>query len=406
MKLLVRMAWRNIWRNKARSFVIMVSVALGIFAGLMVMALYKGMMRDRIKSLIYQETGHIQMHHASFKEDYEIRYAIPNLHYVNNLLMKNRNVKKFTFRSVCQAMLATTNGSAGIQINGIDPFQENECSELNKKIIDGKTLTNTKKFGLLIGQKLSKKMKIFVGDKVVLTFTDLQNEIVSAAFRVVGIVQTTNSAWEERNVYVRRNDLNQLFGAPGMAHEVAIILHSNDLIPIMMQQMNMQFPDMLLEDWKLLSPETNLMVETVDITSYIIIGIILIALAFGIINTMLMSILERTREIGMMMALGMNQLKLFILVWLETLFLTLSGLPFGVIFAFLLSNYVEKYGITYGQGSEEMMRNFGFSGMIYTEFPYEKVGMIILFVISTAFISCLYPAIRALKLNPMEALRK
>ncbi|RVU24062.1 ABC transporter permease [Sandaracinomonas limnophila] len=406
MLVIISMAWRNIWRNKARSFVIMFSVALGIFAGLMVMALYKGMMRDRIKALIYQETGHLQLHNPSFKNDYEVKFTIDNLANVNNLLTQNRHVKKFTLRSIAQGMLATTNGSAGLQINGIDPASENNCSELNKKIIIGQVFSNQKKYEIIIGQKLSKKMKISLGDKVVLTFTDHTDEIVSGAFRVVGIMQTSNSAWEERNVYVQRNELNELLGLPNGAHEIAVILNSNEELPVAMMDLKSKMKSVLLEDWKKLSPETELMVDTVDITSYIIMVIILIALAFGIINTMLMSILERTREIGMMMALGMNKLKLFVLVLMETTFLTLSGLPLGIIAAISLSNYIAENGFSFGANSEEMMRKYGFGTTIYTDFAYEKLAMTILFVVTTAFISCLYPAIRALKLNPMEALRK
>jgi len=406
MMVIVLMAWRNIWRNKARSFVIMCSVALGIFVGLMVMALYKGMIRDRIKSLIYQETGHLQIHHPEFKNDYDVKFTLGDLSSVKNLLVKNKYVKKFTFRSITQGMLATTNGTAGLQINGIDPREENECSELNSKFIAGKTFSDSKKFELVIGQKLAKKMKIDVGDKVVLTFTDHSDEIVSGAFRVSGIIQTSNAGWEQRNVYVRRSELNELLGLPQQAHEVGIILQSNELLPVAMQQLKKQFPQQLVEDWKTLSPETELMVDTVDITSYIIMVIILIALAFGIINTMLMSILERTREIGMMMALGMNKLRMFLLVLMETIFLTLSGVPLGVLGAVAISNYVESNGFSFGRDSEVMMRQYGFNTIIYTQFPYEKLAITTFFVVSTAFLSCLYPAIRALKLNPMEALRK
>ena len=406
MYVIVSMAWRNIWRNKARSFVIMFSVALGIFAGLMVMALYKGMMRERIKSLIYQETGHLQIHDPAFKNDYEVKYVISDLVNVTNLLSKNKDVKNVTLRSISQGMLATTYGTSGIQINGIDPVSENACSGLNKKLNEGKSFSDSKKFEMIIGEKLASKMKMVVGDKVVLTFTDHTDDIVSGAFRIAGIIQTSNSAWEERNVYVRRSELNELLGLPNQAHEIGVILQSNEVLPEAYSQLKKKLPNQLIEDWRKLSPETELMVDTVDITSYIIMVIILIALAFGIINTMLMSILERTREIGMMMALGMNKMKLFMLVLMETIYLTLSGVPLGISASFLLNSYVEKNGFSFGEGSDVMMRKYGFGSVVYTEFPYEKLGITILFVVSTAFISCLYPAIRALKLNPMEALRK
>lgn len=130
------------------------------------------------------------------------------------------------------------------------------------------------------------------------------------------------------------------------------------------------------------------------------------ALAFGIINTMLMSILERTREIGMMMALGTNKLKIFFLVLLETIFLTLAGTPVGLLIGWLETSYYNKHGLDLSGMGREMMSSFGFGTMVYPEFPADKLAGILIIVTGTAIISCLFPAIKALKLRPVEALRR
>jgi putative ABC transport system permease protein len=130
------------------------------------------------------------------------------------------------------------------------------------------------------------------------------------------------------------------------------------------------------------------------------------ALAFGIVNTMLMAILERTREIGMMVALGANHIKIFLLIFLETIFLTLAGTPVGVFIGWATTAYFNKHGLDLAGMGREMMSSFGFGTMIYPEFPTEKLSGILLIVIGTALISCLFPAIKALKLQPVEALRR
>lgn len=400
------MAWRNIWRNKSRSMVIILSVALGLFAGIMVQALYKGMMRDRIKSLIYTEVGHIQIHEKEFKKDFEPSLYLQHLPSLIQQIKRIPQVKAFATRSIAQGMLASTTGSSGIQMNGINPEQENVVSSLKNKLIAGSSFQSQKKNQLLIGKKLAKKMKLDVGNKIVLTCSDQEGNMVSSAFKIAGIFQSTNSMWDERNVFILQSNLNDMLGIPGESHEIVLLLHQDELATPTQQILQKQFKNLAIETWKELSPETDLMVSAVDITSYIIMGIILFALAFGIINTMLMAILERTREIGMMMALGMNKVKLFFLVLLETTFLTIGGVPIGYSSAWLLNTYLHKYGLNWKSMGEEMMRSFGFSSTIYPEFPTDKIAGTITFVLITAFISCLYPAIKALQLQPVEALRK
>ncbi|HET9057564.1 MAG TPA: FtsX-like permease family protein [Chitinophagaceae bacterium] len=404
--MIIIMAWRNIWRNKMRSLVIMMSVIIGLFAGIMVLALYKGMLQGRVKTVIYAEVGHIQIHDSNFKKDYEPSYILKNGDDILTQLKKIPQIKSIALRSITQGMLSTTTGSAGIQINGIVSESENEVSQLSKKIIEGKGFDPRKKNEALIGKKLADKMKLKLNSKLVLTFIDSSANLVSGAFRVAAIFQSDNAPLDERNIYVRQNELNDLLSIAGNYHEIAVILDKNQNTEIIKQQLQKQFPDKSIESWREISPETDLMVNTVDVYSYIIIIIILFALAFGIINTMLMAILERTREIGMMTALGLNKLKMFLLVLVETIFLTIAGTPLGLMISWLIINYYNKHGLDLSGMGKDLMSSFGFSTIIYPEFPIEKIISVMLIVIITALLSSLFPAIKALKLQPVEALRK
>lgn len=404
--MIFRIAWRNIWRNKIRSLVIMLSVAIGLFAGIAVLALYKGMMNSRVRTVIYAESGHIQIHHREFRKDYEAQYTLGLSANRLSDLRKDPAVRFMATRTITQGMLATTTGSAGVQINGIDRSMENKVSGLAQKIREGKEFDPNKKSQVLIGKKLADKMKLKPGGKLVLTFTDADDNLISAAFRVAAIYQSENTPMDERNVYVQQAELNQLLNLGSEAHEISLILQEDALTQATTQRLQQQYPELLVEPWQNLSPETELMINTVDITSYIIIGIILFALAFGIVNTMLMAILERTREIGVMMALGMNRLRLFLLVFLETVFLTLIGTPVGLGIAWIMTGYYNRHGLNLDSMGKEMMSSFGFSTLIYPEFPAEKLAAIMGIVLFTALASCIYPAIKALQLQPIEALRK
>ncbi len=404
--MIIQMAWRNIWRNKMRSIAIALSVAIGLFAGLSVLALYKGMMKSRIRTVIDSEAGHLQIHHPEFKKDYDPRYLLSDPQKWLSDIHFFSTIKAAAVRTITQAMLATPTGSAGVQVNGVDPETENEVSLLKEKIHWGYGFTGKKKNEVLIGKKLADKMKLKPGSKLVLTFTDTASDLVSAAFRVAGIYQTENAPQDERNVYVNRNDLNELLNINGSFHEIAILLNRDGDLASAKRELQERFPSFLVESWKEISPETELMVSTMDYYMYIIIGIIMLALAFGIINTMLMAILERAREIGMMVALGMNRLRLFLMVLLETVLLTITGTPPGILAAWLVTDHYNRKGIDISSFAGDTMSSFGFSSMIYPEFPKPELFTVMMIVVMTALLSCIFPAVKAGRLQPVEALRK
>lgn len=400
------MAWRNMWRNKIRSIVILLSVGIGLFAGIAVLALYKGMMQSRVRTAIYSEIAHIQIHQKEFKKDYEPFYTLREGHDMASVIATMKEVNLVAKRSIVQGMLSTTTGSSGVQINGVEPEIEYQVSQLDKKIIKGNGFHEDKKNEILVGKKLADKMKLLTGSKLILTFTDTSGNIVSAAFRVVGIYQSQNASRDEFNVYVEIKALDELLLTGTSFHEIAILLkNDNDILPVQ-KNLKQLFPGYLIETWKEISPETDLMVKTVDEYSYIIMIIILFALAFGIINTMLMTILERTREIGMMVALGATRARVFALVLLETFFLTIAGTPIGISAGLLATGYYHEHGLDLSGMGRDMMASFGFNTIIYPSFPIEKLLGIMLLVIGTAVLSCLFPAFRALQLQPVEALRR
>lgn len=404
--MLIQMAWRNIWRNKTRSVVIITSVALGLLAGVFVMGLYEGIMRSRLQILINTEVSHIQIHHSKFKNDYEAIWILPHPDRFVEEIGSLKEVAVVATRSVANGMLMTTSGSAGIQINGVDPKIENDLSRLSSKLIEGDGFTEAKKNQILIGKKLADKMKVKLGSKLVLTFNDKYNTIVSAAFRVAGIYRSENSSLDERNVFVKVNDFNRLLNMLDECHEVAILLKDDRFVNSVTNFLRYKYPGLLIETWKELSPETKLMLDASDSYALIFIVIIMLALMFGVINTMLMAILERTREIGMLVALGMNKLKLFLLVLCETTLLTLTGVPLGFILSWVAIFYYNQHGIDISSFSGAAMAGFGFSSLIYPDFPWTKLITVLCIVTCTALIASLFPSYKALQLRPVDSMRQ
>lgn len=404
--MIVSMAWRNIWRNKVRSVVIITSIALGLVAGIFIMGLYDGMLTDRLNTVIRQEVSHLQLHHPEFQKDYEAIYSIEHAMEIVELIRSEDYVKAVSARTIAHGMLATSTGSAGVQITGVQQDDEHLVSRLNDKLIEGEGLVGDRRNPIVIGKKLADKVKISLGSKLVLTFTDREYNIVSAAFRVTGIYQSANAPLDERNVYVQSADLNRLMLLEDACHEIAVLLNSDNELVVAQQKLSGRYPELMIENWQQLSPETKLMIETTDTYSIIFIGIIMLALMFGIINTMLMAILERTREIGMLVALGMNKLRLFLLVLWETVLLTLAGAPFGLILSWLVIMYFNQSGIDISSFSGAAMSGFGFSSLLYPEFPWLKIPLVLYIVGVTALLASLFPSYKALRLVPVEAMRQ
>jgi ABC-type lipoprotein release transport system permease subunit len=331
---------------------------------------------------------------------------IPVVQELSDYLKSEPRVKNFSFRTVAQGMVSTASATAGVQVYGIDPATEIVVSGFDAKLKEGKGFQVERKGQVVISKRLAKKLKIKNGNKLVLTFTDSSGALVKAAFRVAALYQTANTPLDEVNVYVRQQELNELLGIPGQSHEAVIQLHDGkELAPIKIELQH-RFQQLQVESWQELSPETELMVNTIDIYSYIIILLVLFALAFGIVNSMLMAVLERTHEIGIITALGFNRLRLSILILCESVLLTLVGTPLGIAISFMLINFYHERGIDLYHLREDMMSRFGFSTVLYPEFPSNLVFPIVGFVVITAILSGLYPVWRALKMEPVDALRK
>lgn len=400
------MAWRNIWRNKARSLVIMLSIALGLFAGIAVLALYEGMLKGRVRTVIDEETGHIQLHHPAFADDNEPRYIIPDADAIIQKMKTIPEIVQVNTRTLVNGMMSTPTGTAGVQVLGIDTNTEYSFSNLQNKIREGDGFSTGKKHQVIIGKKLADKMKLHLGSKLVLMFHDTSNNLVSSALRVAAIYQSINAPLDERIIYVQGDELSQLIGQPGAIHQMGIKLKEDDEVDRIATKLQTMFPSLKTETWKVISPETEFMVKTVDTYSYIIMVIIMIALAFGILNTMLMAIMERTREIGMIAALGTSRIRIFFLVLLETVLLTMAGTPFGIFAGWATAEYFHKNGLDLSGMGEEMMSNFGFTTMIYPEFPPEKLIPVLTIVVITALLSSLLPALKAISMKPIDALKK
>lgn len=403
--MLTKIASRNIWRSRKRSLIIIAAVSIGLWAGIFMMAFYNGMIEQRINSAITDELSHIQVHHPEFRKEYDIKYHLSEGRKIVETIRKDSKIKAIAGRIILKGMIASASGSSGITINGIMPEAEQILTNLSGKIIKGNYFNPQKTNEIILSEKLSKKLKLNLNKKTILTFQDAEGNLASGAFRITAIYKTVNGPYDDSNVFVKITDIDSLAGIPNAMNEIAILLKSNTELEEIQKKLEDKFPKTEVKNWMEISPELGLTISVGDQMVFIFMGIILLALAFGIVNTMMMSVLERTREIGMLLALGMNKFKIFMMILLETLFLIIAGCPVGILLSIISIGITQRTGIDFSNFSEAYS-SFGYSSIIYPSLTARQFGIIMLLVFITALFSALFPARRALKLNPAESLKK
>ncbi len=405
--LLIKIAWRNIWRSKLRSAVVMLAIASGLVGGLFSSAWMNGMANQRVKDTFSIETAHIQFHNPEFADNFDVKKTILSTNEKLEEISKVEGVKAVTSRLKTSAMAATANKNMGVTIVGVNPETEKEVFGLYQKIdsTNGDFFDTKKKNAIVISKVLATELKAKLKSKIVLTFQDYNGEITGAAFKVVGIYKTTNSVWDKMHVFVKDTDLRKVLELPeNQSHEIAILLDDYNQAVIISEQFQKTYPDILSEDWAVIQPYINFITKYMDIMMGIFMLIILGALGFGIVNTMLMVILERTKELGMLMAIGMTKKRVFVMIMLETIFLALVGALIGELISMLLINYYGSVGIDISSMAEGL-ETIGYSAITYPSLNPIKYVQITIMVFITGVLASIYPAIKALKLDPANAIR-
>ncbi|MBC8755025.1 ABC transporter permease [Kordia sp. YSTF-M3] len=404
--MLFQIAWRNIWRNKARSLVVISSIIIGVWAGIFILSFSWGLYKNNINESVYKQLSHIQIHHPNFEEEKDAKFTILNTDAIVKQFQSDDRIASVSSRVISIGMITSPTTASGVKIYGINPATEVTQIALNESVREGAYFDSGKDNEILIGEKLAKKLKIKLKSKVVLTFTNVNSEIISGAFRVGAIYRSKNISLDEVNVYVQKEHLRKLLGLkPSESNEIAILVKDEAQLDNIKNYSKTVVSKAKVEDWKELSPELSMIIESFNLYTYIISGIILLALTFGIVNTMLMAVLERIRELGMLMAIGLNKRKIFIMIMLETFYLTVIGAPIGLLVGWLTVAILGKTGINISMFSEGLA-SYGFSSMIYPVLDQEKYVIIATMCLITAIVSAMYPAYKALQLNPSEAIRK
>lgn len=403
--MLTKIAWKNIWRNKVRSAILITAIALGIWALIFLNGLTVGMVNGYVESAINNRTSHLQIHTPEYDKEKEISHFF-NDQKLQSYLNEVDFITDFSSRIVVDGMISSAHSSKGVILYGIDESAENNVTGLDDKIVSGNPLGSEFTNAILISASLADKLGVKVRSKVVINFQNRHGEVTAAAFRIAGLIRNVSGKADEMKAYTRREDLQKLAGLnSNEVHEVAILTVGIDQVNKYQNKIKKQFPDLAVKNYKEIAPDLALMSTQIQLSLSIMIVIFMLALIFGIINTMLMAVLERYKELGMLIAVGMKKMQVFVMVVLETIFLSFIGVPFGMLLGAVSLFLTHKNGINLERWAEGL-NQFGMMTMIYPELSFRYYLIIALAVLVTAVLASIYPARKATSLNPIQALRK
>ena len=402
--LLARLAWKNIWRYPFRSLLILMAITIGLYAGTFTIAFIAGWSQATIEAEISNQLSHAQIHTERFNYNSDISAYFQRAD-VAPVVDSIAGKENTSYRLKLFGTLATAAHTGGVIVKGVEPEQEKLVSDLYTTISDsaGNFLEN-EKLPIVISQRLAKKLNAKLNSKVVLSVQDMEGEMKNMAFRVCGIYKTNNSMFDNSNVFVRDSDIREATGIPeGAYHEIGVISTNLKQGAQVTKALKAALPGLEVHGWDELQPALGLVNAWTEVINAIILSIFLVALSFGIVNTMLMAVLERTKELGVLACIGMNKRNIFKMIMFETLFLTFLGSLIGILLAWWTAQYTGTHGIDLKFLLGVSYEQFGRSSVVYPVLNVSAFIQIIALVFAVGIAAAIYPACKALKVNSIEA---
>jgi putative ABC transport system permease protein len=402
--MLLKIAWRNIWRNKRRSLIVLSSVVVGVIAAILVDGLSNGMLKQMLFNQINSNVSHIQIHKKGFHDNKTVQNYIPDYKKAVQAAKNNPSVKYYSERVITFGLLSSASNSSGVYINGVNPGQEKNVTDISKSIVEGSYLRGEGR-DIVIGKSLAEKLGVGIGDKVVAMSNTPDGSVGSDVFRVKGIYETFSSEFDRINIYIPIQKAQKMLDIGDNIHGIAIITtdyeQADKVKNEIVSQLNGDYEVLSYSD---LLPMLILQMDFYKETMIIFNLIIGLALIFGIINVMLMSVLERIREFGVLMSVGMKNSKLFTMIITESFIIGLIGTVLGIGLGLLIQWPLSNTGLNLSMFAESL-KSFGVGAIIYPETTVENLTSLIIMIPLIAVIAAIYPAIKAIKLEPVYAIR-
>ncbi|MEI7662252.1 MAG: FtsX-like permease family protein [Bacteroidota bacterium] len=403
----IRLAWRNIWRNKRRTLLTAASIFLAIFLALIVRSIQVGWFDNLTDIVVRSYTGHIQVHKKGYWNDRDINNSIIFDDSLARLTSSVKNVDKMVPRLEYFALSSYGKQTKGILLSGTDPVSEDALTHLSGKVVKGKYLDKTGK-GVLVAEGLASFLGLGAGDTLVLIGQGFHGVSAAGKYPVAGIVHFPSPQLNNQMVYMNLTTAREFFSAENMITSLSITLKNPDGINATLAELQsradggkyevMRWDEMMVEIMQQLKVKTA--------GGMIIITILYMIVGFGIFGTVIMMTNERTREFGVMVSVGMQKSRLAGILVIEMILIGLTGTVAGVTAALPIMVYFNIYPIHLWGSMAQAFISYGIEPLMPLALKPRFIGLNALAVLMIVSVTCIYPVRRILKLRVAEALHK
>ena len=406
MSTFTKIAWRKLVKRPKRTAILISAIGVGLFGVILFQVLLDGFMVMMVDTVVDTTMGHIQIHHPEYRLQQESSLVVANNDLVTKALTRP-SVRAFSPRVVSRCLVSSARAAVASQFLAIDAQREGQVTDINERLMEGQLPQRGDKKGICIGLAMARKLKVNMGDKVVIMARDLDGEMGGAALRICGLFKAHSESVEKAVVYMSaESGRNVLALGPGTYHEYAIRLErAKELDKVANELRTLLGKDKwAVETWAQLEPVIKQQIDLSWVSTTIMFGIVFIALSFGILNAFMMEIFERIHEFGVMMSLGTRPFAVFRTLIYEGLFVGLLGGAVGTSLAIVFNELLLQNELDLSRWASGM-KHFNFASKVPMYLTPSTVLMCVSATVCVCLIATLYPALRAAWFKPVEALR-
>ena len=403
--MLFRLAWRNLWRNKNRTFITMASISSAVLLSVTLVSLQRGIFDNLIRNVVSFYTGYVQVHGKGYWKDQTLENCLPLTDSLLRSVQNTPGVAGVAPRLEAFSLASYGEATKGCMVVGIDPESENRVTRLKDKLVSGDYLARGGS-GLMVAEGLANTLGLRTGDTLVLLGQSMYGSTAAGKFAITGILRFGAPDLNQRLVYLDISAARLMFDTGDGVTSLVVSPVSEPEFRGLAASLQSSFTDVAdVMTWEEKMPDIVQHIETDTASMYIISGVLYLLISFGIFSTLLMMLAERRREFGMLVALGMKRGILAQLAVIESVLVAFLGAVAGIMISFPVVWYLEKHPIKAWGALRETFERFGFEAVFPTVLQADIFISQTAIVLTLALALAVYPAWHILRLNTVQAIR-
>ncbi len=404
--MILKVAWRNIWRNKRRTLITSASVFFAVFFGLMMRSMQIGTFGRISDNLVSSYSGHIQIHKKGYSEEKIINNSFEPASEDINKIKTLKHVKAFVPRIESFALASSGEHTKGCFVTGISPEEENNMTKISDKVTLGNYLTDNDK-GALIGDKLASFLEVGINDTIILLGQGYHAASAAGKYPIRGLLHFPSPRLNSSLVYISLKEAQELYSTENKLTGIAVLLDADKNTASVKSEIAgfLNLDKYEVQDWGEILPELKQLIQTKSVSSYVMLGLLYMIVGFGVLGTVIMMTAERRKEFGLLVAVGMKKFRLEMTVFSETIFLGFVGVILGFAASLPIIFYYSINPIVLSGTMAAMYEKNGFEPVIQfsSDTGYMFAQLIIVGII--VLISATYPIFKISSLKPVNAMR-